>query len=313
MDTRYLRTLIVTVESGSFSQAAKNLNITQSAVSQRIKFLEDQYGHLLLDRSGPTLVVTPAGQVVLAKAREILRKERELADCLKGLGSQQRLALCCTPTFGMAFLPEVLNSFIRLHTEIADLKFVFMQPTEAVHELRNERFDLAAIEHCPGLDFSGLDRYVLPEDELFFVTAPGNLPAVNDGCVSLGEITHFRLFARRDGCSSKEILRQVLRARGGDLSNFENVVISDDLRFTIQAVIAGEGIAFLSKTLVIEHLAQGELIGFTLCGVPQRRGRCVLVPPGRQQDPLLSDLLECIFRVVSPDERPHLISGTKAI
>jgi DNA-binding transcriptional LysR family regulator len=211
----------------------------------------------------------------------------------------------------MAFLPQVLNEFIRLHAEITNLKFIFLQPAEAVEALRSEEFDLAVIEHCPGLDFSGIDRYALPDDELYFVTALGNLPVMKDGCVNLDAIAHFRLFARRDGCSSKEVLRQVLRARGGDLSTFENVVISDDLRFTIQAIIAGQGIAFLSKALVTKQIEAGELVAFTLCGVPQRRSRSLLLNAGREHDPLLQDLLNCVFQVVSPGDHPQLILGSR--
>ncbi len=312
METRYLKTLVAAVEEGSFSRAAEVLYITQSAVSQRIKFLEEHFGHQLLDRSGPGLELTPAGQLVLAKSRDILRKERELVDSLKGLGSAQHLALCCTPTFGMAYLSRVLNEFIRAHADLADLKFLFMQPAEALRDLRNEEFDLAVLEHCANQDFSGLLRYVLPDDEMLFVAAPGSLPAAADGCVSLAELSRARLFARRDGCSSKELLRQLLRAQDADFSVFDGTVVSDDLRFTIQAVIEGQGVAFVSQALVRSHLAAGELIGYCLQGAVQRRGRSVVLLPGRQDDVLLKDLLECIFRTVSPDCRPQQVTVGRA-
>jgi DNA-binding transcriptional LysR family regulator len=278
-------------------------------VSQRIRFIEDEFGHQLIDRSGPALALTPAGQVVLAKARELLGKERELTDCLKGLSGQQRLHLCCTPTFGLASLPQVISSFMRKHSEITDLKFIFLQADEAVQAVRTEQFDLAVIEHCPGLDFRGLDCYGLPEDELCFVTAPGNLPDFREGCVNLEELKRFRLLTRSDGCSAREILCQVLQARGGDLSVFGNVMITDDLQFAIKSVMAGQGVAFLSKALVSSQLETGELVAFTLCGTPQRRGRSVLLHSGRQRDPLVRDLLESVFQVAAPGERPQLVAG----
>ena len=100
METRYLNTLIASVESGTFSKAAELLHITQSAVSQRIKFLEEHFGQQLLDRSGQRLALTPAGQIVFSKAKDILDKEKELLTCLQDSASQKRLSLCCTPTFG---------------------------------------------------------------------------------------------------------------------------------------------------------------------------------------------------------------------
>jgi DNA-binding transcriptional LysR family regulator len=311
MQTRYLKTLVAAVDEGSFSRAAQTLNITQSAVSQRIKFLEEQFGCQLIDRSGNRLVMTPAGQLVLAKARDILSKERELLESLRGLNISRRLALCCTPTFGMAFLSRVLNAFLGRHADLADLKFVFLQPAEAVHSLRGETFDLAVIEHSFNMDLTGLDRYVLPDDELVFVAAPGCVTVPASGEVGCDAISALRLFARRDGCSSKEVMCQLLRQHGRELSSFENVVVSDDLRFTIQAVSSGQGIAFLSKTLVAGNIAAGELVAFHLRGAPQKRGRSALLLPGRQSDPLLNDLLEGLFEVVSPAERPQFIGGAR--
>jgi DNA-binding transcriptional LysR family regulator len=309
METRYFKTLVTAVEEGSFSRAAEILHITQSAVSQRIKFLEEQYGYQLLDRSGAALELTPAGQLVLAKAREILTKERELVDGLKGLGSEKHLALCCTPTFGMAYLSPVLNDFIRAHADVADLKFIFQQPLEALRSLRNEEFDLAVIEHCPSQEFSGLDRFILPDDEMLLVAPAGKVTPGADGCVDLAALTHYRLFARRDGCSSKEVLRQNLASKGAEFADFDGVMISDDLRFTIDAVIRGEGVAFVSKALVSEHLAAGRLVGCKIEGFEHYRGRSVALLPGRHTDPLVGDLLECIFRVVSPGERPQLVAA----
>ena len=307
METRYLKTLVVAVEQGSFSRAAEVLHITQSAVSQRIKFLEEYFGHQLLDRSGSGLVLTPAGQLVLAKSRDILRLERELDDTIKGLGGTQRLALCCTPTFGMAYLSQVLNDFIRSHADVADMKFVFMQPEEALRGLRNEAFDLAVVEHCPDQDFTGLDRFVLPDDELLLVVPPGRVPVSADGKADLAAMTGFRLFARREGCSSREMLRQNLRRKGYDFGDFEGVLISDDLRLTIESVVAGDGIAFVSRVLVSDHLAAGRLVGCQVDGFEHRRGRSAALLPGRNEDPLVGDLLKCLFRVVSPGWLPQLV------
>ena len=69
METRYLNTLVASVEAGTFSKAAELLHITQSAVSQRIKFLEEHFGQQLLDRSGQRLALTPAGQVVFSQPK----------------------------------------------------------------------------------------------------------------------------------------------------------------------------------------------------------------------------------------------------
>lgn len=309
METRYLNTLIAAVETGTFSRAAESLHITQSAVSQRIKFLEEHFGQQLLDRSGQRLALTAAGQLVFKKARDILEKERELLDCLQDCAARKHLSLCCTPTFGMAFLPQVLSNFLRSHSDMNDLQFIFLQPEEALRGLRQEQFDLAVIEHRLDLDFSGFNRFSMPDDQMLLVTSAAMPIENDDGVIEVTELKSRRLYARRDGCSSKELMRTNLKAHGFDFSDFASVVISDDLRFTIQSVLAGEGIAYVSQSLVASYLESGQLTGLHVEGFERRRGRSVVMLPQKNEDALIKELLESIFEVVSPFWRPKMMSA----
>ncbi len=315
METRYLNTLIAAIESGTFSKAAEILHITQSAVSQRIKFLEEHFGQQLIDRSGQRLALTSAGRVVFAKAKDILEKEKEMLSCLQEAAAQKRLSLCCTPTFGMAFLPQVLNNFLRAHSDMNDFKFVFQQPSEALRDLRNEEFDLAVIEHSLEQDFSGFDCFSMPDDEMLVVAA-ASLNVPNDGgVIELDALKNYRLFARRDGCSSKELMRRNLLACGCDFADFDGVIVSDDLRFTVQSVMAGDGIAYVSQSLVSQYLDAGQLVSLRVEGFQHRRGRSVVMLPQRADDVLLKELLESIFEVVTPFWRPqrvHEAAGGRA-
>jgi DNA-binding transcriptional LysR family regulator len=310
METRYLNTLVASVEAGTFSRAAELLHITQSAVSQRIKFLEEHFGQQLLDRSGQRLVLTPSGKIVFDKARDILDKEKELLTCLQDAAAQKRLSLCCTPTFGMAYLPQVLSTFLRIHSDLSDLKFVFLQPEEALRGLRNEEFDLAVIEHRMDLDFTGFDRFSMPDDEMLVVSSSSSVLPNVDGVVQLDDLKSTRLFARRDGCSSKELMRKNLVACGFDFSDFDGIIVSDDLHFTIQSVLAGDGIAYVSQALVSNYLASGQLVGLRVDGFEHRRGRSVAMLPQRSDDVLLRELLETLFEVVSPFWRPQMVNGS---
>ena len=309
METRYLNTLIASVDAGTFSKAAELLHITQSAVSQRIKFLEEHFGQQLLDRSGQRLALTHAGQVVFSKAKDILEKEKELLNCLQDSATQKRLSLCCTPTFGMAYLPQVLSDFLRVHSDLSDFKFVFLQPAEALQGLRNEEFDLAVVEHRRDLDFSGFDRFSMPDDEMLVVASASSGIPNADGVIKLEALKNFRFFARRDGCSSKELMRKNLSACGFGFNDFEGVVVSDDLRFTIQSVLSGDGIAYVSQSLVSSYLASGELVGLRVEGFEHSRGRSVVMLPQRSEDALIKELLESIFEVVSPFWRPQMVNG----
>lgn len=294
METRYLKTLLKVAETGSFSKAAEILHITQSAASQRIKFLEERYGHQLLDRSGPALVPTEVGSIVLEKSRGILEKERELQEELKRFSGEKRFSLCCTPTFGMAYLPGVLNDFILQNSDVADLKFIFQQPEKALKGLRENEYDMAIIEHF-GSDLEAFDTCQLPDDELVFISAPSL--GIPSSPVDLEVLVPHRLYARRDGCSSKNLLCNNLAAQGQSVSSFNNVVISDDLRFSIEAVLAGIGVSFISRSLIDEHLARGTLRAHHVKGFQHFRPRTAAFIQKRQSDAtcsVLKSFLQCV-------------------
>jgi len=298
METRYLQTLVMVVETGSFSKAADLLHITQSAASQRIKWLEERCNQILIDRAGATLTATPAGDLVIAKAKAILDLERDLFDSLTRLDGEKRLAICCTPTFGMAFLPTIINDFMLGNADLIDFKFIFQQPDLALRGLADNQFDLAIIEHCGASDLSAFETHQLPDDELVFVSAPHmQLPP---SPASLKELLPFRLFARREGCSSRELLRRNLLKCREDLTTFQSLVVSDDLRLTIQTVQAGGGISFVSRALVATQLEDGTLRACHVEGFDHFRSRTVVLPRSRQADPVLRSFLECLFQRIPP-------------
>jgi DNA-binding transcriptional LysR family regulator len=294
METRYLETLLTTVESGSFSRTAELLHLTQSGVSQRIKFLEDHFGQVLLER-GAQLRPTPAGEVVVAHARDIVASMRTLKQQMELFSGGKRLALCCTPTFGMVFLPEVLNDFMQRNSDIADFKFSFQQPEEALRGLQARQFDLAIIEHCDDIESSGIEKIDLQQDELVFVSAPQlGIPA---GVTELERLLPFRIYARRDGCSSKKLLMRNLENAGRSIDDFSGVLVSDDLRLTLLEIVAGRGISFLSLSLAEEFLRRGELLLHRVDGFSHYRHRSLLVNKDLRQAPLILDFIKSIYRI----------------
>jgi DNA-binding transcriptional LysR family regulator len=287
----------VAAETGNFSRTAEILHMTQSAVSQRIKFLEERFGHQLFDRSSTGLILTPVGTKVVSRARTILSMEQELLNELKRCAGGNCLTLGCTPTFGIAFLPKVLNRFLLGNTNLDDFKFIFTQPEQALKGLREGIFDLAVIEHCNDLDLEGLFCQNLAEDELIFIAAPQL--ELGGETVRLADLQRHRLYTRRDGCSSKRLLVQNLEGVGSSLADFHSVIISDDLRLNIESVAAGSGISFVSNNLVIDQLVAGTLLAHRVPEFRQRRCRSVIIQPQRTDEPLIRALLKYIEDVCS--------------
>jgi len=296
MDTRYLKTLVAVVETGSFSKAARTLHLTQSAVSQRIKFLEDAFGYTLFDRSGVSLLLTTAGEIVLDSSRRMLSIEESLLGKLKRIKERQRVSLCCTPTFGTVYLPGVLNRFMLESGSPVDLKFLLHSPEQALEGILSKEFDIAIVEHCPDADLSMFQTYALPQDELAFVSSPDlKLPTPE---LDLESLLGLCLFARKEGCSSRQLIARGLTECGKSLDDFAGLVTSDDLRLTCQTILSGGGISFMSKSLVCEYLETGQMVSHYVKDFPQSRCRTVIMDKGREDDTLLRSFARCIFKVM---------------
>ena len=78
LELRHLRTLVAIASVGNLSAAAKRLHLTQSALSHQLKMLETAYGVSLIDRRRQPVVLTHAGECLLALARTVLRMDSEI-------------------------------------------------------------------------------------------------------------------------------------------------------------------------------------------------------------------------------------------
>ncbi len=292
MDTRYLKTLHTVIECGSFSKAASKLFITQSAVSQRIRFMEDHYGFPLVVRSsGQSVYPTEAGAIVNAKAVKIAALEREIEHELTGLRNKKSLSLYSTPTFGVVYLPRILNRFFLANSEHVDFKFTLNSPEYLQKAIEENECNIAVIEHCGALDIQGADKTSLEPDELFFISAPSlGLP---QPLLSLEMLLQQRLIARREGCSSRCLLQNNLQKFGKSITDFSSMIIYDDLHLTIETVLAGTGVAFVSKSLVKEQIESGALASHTVDGFHCLRSRSVFINGGKDE-PLVRQLLDNI-------------------
>lgn len=285
MELVYLKTLVEVVRAGSISKAADQLFVTQPAISRRIKFLEEQYGYPLLDRTGPRLRPTEAGKLVYQKAETLLAIEAELISGLKDLGGQTRISFSGTPSFGVAHLPGILKDFLIRCGEHADLKFASNAPEQILEGLTEGLFDAGVMEICDCFDLSGFATYALPGDEMAFFGAPRFELA--EPVVPIEALLDLPLFARREGCCSRIMLEKNLARVGKVFEDFRKTIVVDDLSVVVKAVLDGEGLSYLSRDIAGEYVAGGRLRGHHVAGFEHERQRAlVLAQPGLPEGPM---------------------------
>ncbi|MDD2310093.1 MAG: LysR family transcriptional regulator [Desulfuromonadaceae bacterium] len=295
MKSEYLRTLVESITTGSFSRAAENLFITQSAVSRRIKFLEDQYGYPLVDRSGPVMVATEAGLVVIEKAEKILQIESDLLNDLHGLSTKSGISFCCTPSFGITYLPEIMKAFMQHKPDMLELKFSFEMPDKVVDGMLKGLYQVSVIEHNTDYDFADLETFKLPGDEAVFVSSPQL--GLSGEEVSIEDLIGFDLYNRKAGCCSSKLLDHNMKQLGRDCADFNRIIYYDDLHLITSSVVQGYGLAFLSKSVVAKYVAEGTLRTHRATGFDHAYKRTLIVNNNSPSTELLGNLINEIKEV----------------
>jgi DNA-binding transcriptional LysR family regulator len=120
MDFDQLRTFLEVAKQGSFSRAGQKVFRSQSAVSAQIRQIESEYGERLLDRSGKTVRLTPAGEVFREYAQSMLSLRDESLRAVADHGNDPRgvLALGANEATCLYVLPTVFAEYLRLYPSV---------------------------------------------------------------------------------------------------------------------------------------------------------------------------------------------------
>lgn len=264
--------------SESFTAAAAELNLTQSAVSRQVRALEDMLGCALFLRERQTVKLTAAGDAYAAEIREALRRIGTATLGLRANPAGGSLSLAILPTFGTRWLAPRLPGFlndnpgitVNLTTRLAPFDFQFDQVDAAIH------FGQA--------DWSGAEMELLMGEMV--------VPACSAGLRErLGIRTSQDLV-------NAPLLHLVLRpdawerwfaAMDMTVGHVSGMLI-DQFATAAQSAAAGMGVALLPKFLIEAELSRGDLVEAVNDGAVPSAGHYYLAWPAKRtaHPPLLA-------------------------
>jgi DNA-binding transcriptional LysR family regulator len=158
LDIAALRTLAAGVDMGSFARAADHVGRSTSAVSAQIHKLEEMAGTPLFRKTGRTLALTEAGEILLGYARKIIAMNDEAAAAVLGLDLSGGVRLGLQEEFGETMLPDVLGRFARAHPKVR-VEAMVARNHELFGRIEARSLDLALVwadpSHGP---FNGASR-----------------------------------------------------------------------------------------------------------------------------------------------------------
>jgi len=277
MENFRLKVFRVVARHLNFSRAAEELLLTQPAVTQQIKALEDEYGVPLFDRSGGRIALTPAGNVLLPYAEKLKELSDEAFDAVTGMigDSTGRLALGASQTIGQYILPNLVAAFLR-ENPLASVTAMSGNTDGVLEALATHRIQLALIEG-PGLR---KDFHVEPfmEDQMVLV-----VPAVHewaDAEVSVDDLRGAPLLMREFGSGSRRVVETALVKAGLKKKDILVTMELDSTEALLSAVEAGLGITFVSRWAVRNQLALGTLRLARVQGLRLSRMFSIAYPAG---------------------------------
>ena len=278
MDTRQLAAFCEVVERRSFSDAAARLGVTQPAVSQQVRALEQRLGTQLLDRSGRRVEPTEAGLRLYRGAQRMLAFEEQLLEELGEPEGPLRGTLEIGASTGPAaiVLPLLLCEFqrdnleVRVELSVSDTQSV----VELVADRRLELGIVGAARRHRSVAFEPFFR-----DEVILVCPPGH--PFSGQTVELGELTKGPLILMQQGAGVRQMLEDELRKGGRRLRDLE-VPLELGLQESVRsAVQAGYGVSFISRRAVESDLAVGTLAEARVRGLDLAREIWIARAAGR--------------------------------
>ena len=120
LDLELLQTFVAVVDAGGFTRASERVHRTQSTVSQQIRKLEEQVGHVLLrrHRAGKTVQLTEDGERLLGYARRLVLLAEEAQQLMQSTEEEVSLRLGVPEDFDSLRLMQLLSGFTRLHPAV---------------------------------------------------------------------------------------------------------------------------------------------------------------------------------------------------
>lgn len=291
MDLESLRMFVDLAQTKSFSKTAERSFVSQSAVSQRIRALEQEFGQVLVERGKgrPGAQFTEAGVRLLAGAQELLARanalRREMAELGDEVGGTVRVATVYS--IGLHVLPPFLSAFLAEYPHVN--VHVEYQRTDRIYEsLLAGTIDLGIVA-CPQ-ERPQID--ILPlQDEPMVLILPPSHPLATRPEVSLTDLQGAPFVAFDADIPTRKIIDARLRARGVTV----DVVQAFDNIETIKRVVEiGLGVALVPEPTVRREVRDGTLVARPLAGETFTRPTGILLRKGRVRTNALRRFVETL-------------------
>jgi DNA-binding transcriptional LysR family regulator len=284
------------VETGSFSRAAQLNHVTQSAVSQQIRALENRYEQKLLSRSARQVTPTPAGERLFRGCKEILARFSEVEQEIREQSAEVQGTTTVSTIYsvGLHELRNVQKELLKMHPKV-NMRLNYRRNDQVYDDVILGQAEIGIVAYPQAR--AGVDIHPFRDDKLGVVCSPGH-PLSQKAKVSLTALSGVPFIAFDREAPTRKALDKLFRERNLEVTP---VMEMDNVETIKRAVEMGIGVAILPLSTVSGEVTQGTLVAKPFAEGPVSRPIGLLIRKGKYLDRASAAVLDA-FKAAQVEE-----------
>lgn len=249
-----METFLAVCQFMNFTRASEQLNITQPAVSQHIRFLEKYYNTKLFLYEGKKLRLTGAGEILRNASLTMMHDELSMQSEMHRTEDNEEIRFGATRTVGDVLMGKILEGYLREYLD-AQIHMIVENTQELLKRLDDGTIDFALVE---GFFKKSEYDYQKYSDENYIGVCNRDYE-FRERPESMENLFQERLLLRESGSGTREVLERCLDSKNLSIDDFRQTMEVGSLQTIRELTKAGCGITFLYEAAVKDELEDGSL------------------------------------------------------
>lgn len=248
-------TFIELCRTRNYTKTAENLHMTQPAVSQHIKYLEEFYGCKLFNYNKKVLTITEQGEALYKYLLTMSSDANKIREEIKNIDiSKKNLHFGATFTIGEFIIPKIISEISSKYPEI-NISFIIRDTSELLEELKKGNIDFTFIEGF--FEKTEYENYLFSKERFVGICAANNPIATE--ITKFDDIVKERIILRENGSGTRDIFEKILYDNNLSLNDFNKKYEIENINIIKELVKENKGISFIYERAVEKEILMRKL------------------------------------------------------
>ncbi|MBQ3696719.1 MAG: LysR family transcriptional regulator [Spirochaetales bacterium] len=283
--------LLKVAEYENFTKAAKELCISQPAISNHIKAVEEELGFKIFERGTSGIHLTEKGAIVI----KYISQMNSIAESLKQALASDKLSATAlrvgiTHTVESSLVVDAIAKYLNKSTPGVSIRITSGTSKSLYKQLKNGEIDFIIMEGS--YNDPDLNNVMLGTDSLVLVTSPSNHLA-SKNTVTLDEMKEENLIMRLPDSNTMKTFARALKERSKSLSDF-NIILEINNIATIKDLIKRDfGVSILAKSVCLDEVRKGKLAILNIENISMVREMNLVYPKDFEHAEAIDGIVRC--------------------